>query len=211
MKVICEYCGKWVNKAAGHVNRANKLNAPLYCNKECAGKARRHNKSKEQLKVEKAAYDVKYRQKNLEWKRFLAAFNFTWDYQAHPEKYRRWRKNRQQYQNEFCRQPEYKKWKKGYDQKYRCEKKYGEFGEAAQILIELEGMIDRDRARFDKGCHNKNQQRKRLWKSLQRSISKTPSGTHSKGSNQEKSNTRTRMQSPAKPVKSSERPTRRLK
>lgn len=205
VKVKCEHCGKSIMKYVGHVNRTRKLGGRLFCDRKCFGLFWRSNKTKEEKAAEKAAYDVKYRQNNLDWKMFQAAFQFTWDYQNNPEKYREWRSKRMPKHVEYCRQKSYRKYKKKYDLKYYANKKYGEYGEAAVILYEIESIIDKRLSRQDRNCHNKTQKRKRLWKNLQRSTSKMHSGEPSKTSKRVKSNTRTRMLLPAKRGKSSGR------
>lgn len=168
VKITCAYCGKTSKKYLGHVNRANKIGAPVYCNKKCAGLGRRTDKTIEEKKIEKSAYDKEYRKKNIDWRMFLSAFQFTWDYQQNPEKYRQLHQKKMPKHLEYCRQPEYRKKKKSYDQRRVANKMYGEFAEAAIILRTIEEIVDNKQARFDKNCHNKAKKRKSLCKSSQR-------------------------------------------
>lgn len=179
MKVRCAHCGKWTEKPAGHANRAKKLKARMFCGRTCFGLFWRHNKTDTEKKAEKAEYDREYRRKNDGWKDFQSAFWFVWDYQNNPEKYKKERQRRMNAHVEYCRQPEYRRKKKNYDERYQAHLKYGEFAEAAIILKKLEGLIDRQQARIDKDCHNKTKKRKKLWKSSMQSTSKKPSGKRS--------------------------------
>lgn len=203
VKIKCEHCGKLVKKNIGHVNRAKKNGNRLFCNQKCFGKFWRHNKTKKQLKAEKADYDRQYRKKNAEYVKWRAAEYFKKDYAANPEKYKKERQRRMKAHVEYCRQPEYRKKKQSYDERYRAYILYGEFAEAALILKKIENMVDRKMARFDKDCHNKKQKRERLWKSSQRSILKKPSGKPSSDSKEAKSNTPTRTRLHPKRGKSS--------
>jgi hypothetical protein len=132
---------------------------------------RRTNETQEEKKVYKQWYDLFIRASRSEdeyWLyRFMGAVNFHMDYAANPEKYRRWRQEKQEAHNEYCRQPKYKEYKKGYDQSYRAKKDYGEFSEAAIVLMELEKEIDVRLAKKQNGLINKSQKRKRLWQKMQ--------------------------------------------
>lgn len=209
IKVKCDHCGKNVKKYIGYVNRARKQGDRLFCNRKCFGLFWRHNKTISQKKAEKSEYDKQYRELNFEKIRLARAEYFKKDYAANPEKYRKERQRRMKAHVEYCRQPEYRKKKKSYDERYRAYVMYGEFAEAALILKKIEAIVDRQQARFDKNCHNKSQKRKRLCKSSQRSISKMLSGEHSQTLKAVKSSTRTRTQSLPKPAKSSGRQTRK--
>lgn len=69
---------------------------------------------------------------------------------------------------EYCRSPEYRAWKKQYDQKYCAQKKYGEFWESAILLRKLEGEYNQEEVRQINNLHNKTQKRKRQWRQLKR-------------------------------------------
>ena len=105
-QIKCKHCGKEVEKRTGHVNRARKLGANLYCSRKCAGDARRMPKSE---KVElKRLYDIEYRKKNRE--KILARKK-----KYHQENYDKiYAKQREKRDNDearakhaaYCRQPE---------------------------------------------------------------------------------------------------------
>lgn len=103
--LICPVCNKQHQKENGHLNRAIKLGAPVYCSKECAGIGRRHNKTPEQLKAEKAAYDKAFRENNRVRLKAEKAEAFKKDYAANPEKYREIRKKRMPQHVIYCRLP----------------------------------------------------------------------------------------------------------
>jgi hypothetical protein len=72
------------------------------------------------------------------------------------------------YHVEYCRQPEYRRNKKEYDEKYHAKKKYGEYWEAAILLNKLENEIDNRTARKENKLFQKSSgKRKRLWQRLQ--------------------------------------------
>lgn len=159
--VICDQCGKTVLKATGHINRARKIGAKLFCDQVCFGLNRRIGKTDEQKRAEKKAYDAAYRKKNVE---MLAAkkrayFKATYD----PEKAAIERKKRMPRHVEYCRRPEYKAYKSEYDKQYRAKQNYGPFAEAFRTLIELEGAIRSKATRIEIALENGNQ-----CKSLQR-------------------------------------------
>lgn len=163
MEIICGYCGEKTERRAGEVNRSRSLGLPLYCNRICSGLARRKHKAKAQKIAEKAEYDRLYRERNramLKRKKH-EYFRRTYD----PEQAAIVRKARMPIHAEYCRRPEYKKWKAEYDQKYRSRKEFGDFGEAAIILNDLCSEIAK-RSTFTeraiaKGTLNKHTQRRR--------------------------------------------------
>lgn len=167
MKINCAYCGKECDKLSGHVNRARKLGYGVYCNRKCSGLAKKINKSKEQRKKDKAAYDRQYRSNNKAAIKKKKAAYFKADYIAKPDKYKAARASQKENHRKCINRPEYKEYKKNYDQKYLATKKYGEYAEAVIILRQIEDLIDRRMSRQDRDCHNKNQKRKKLWKSYQ--------------------------------------------
>ncbi len=61
MNFRCHHCGAKGEKDASAFNRAAAISANLYCSRKCAGLARRVEKTPEQKKAEKAAYDAKRR------------------------------------------------------------------------------------------------------------------------------------------------------
>ncbi len=159
MRVICDYCGRETEKSTGHVNRAKKINSKLYCDRTCAGKAKRHNKSQKELKKEKAEYDKQYREKNREvLKKKNQAYNKT---KAGRATQKRNREKMKEKHLAYCRTPEYRAWKKEYDKKHRAKKNYGEYWESAIILNQLEEFIDNREVKQELGLINKSQNRKR--------------------------------------------------
>lgn len=134
----CSYCKKEGLKRTGCVNRALKFNNPLFCGKKCFCLSRKSAKTIEERKEEKRLYDIKYRSKNKEKLKQQKAARFKKDYAENPEKYRAIRKAKQKQHNEYCRTEKYRAYKKEYDRKLRCKKRYGEYAEAASLLIDLE-------------------------------------------------------------------------
>jgi hypothetical protein len=61
--VQCSRCGADCEKSNGHINRARKVGAQLYCDKACAGRGRRVERTVEQKKAKKRDYDAQYRAK----------------------------------------------------------------------------------------------------------------------------------------------------
>lgn len=183
INLICPVCGVKYEKSIGHYNRAIKIGLRVFCSKICAGIGRR--KTIEEKKAVKAAYDKKiYATKERKEAR---ARYFKKAYKANPEKYRDIRKKKYKKHLEYLRTPEYKAWKKKYDIKYRCNKEYGEYGEAAILLFELEKLLKNNmptEMKFQMGITNKTQKRKRLWqkttKNSQQQTSKILFGKHYK-------------------------------
>lgn len=64
MIIICEQCGKEHEKRTGHVNRARKLGARLFCSQACFGLSKRT--TLEEKKKIKAEYDIIYNKLNEE-------------------------------------------------------------------------------------------------------------------------------------------------
>lgn len=168
MIIICPYCKKKADRGTGYVNRALKLNVPIYCSRVCSGLARRCNKTKEEKKLEKKEYDKKFRKLNAERIKKSKHEAFKKDYKNNPEKYKRIRQKRKEEHNEYCRRPEYRLKKKSYDHAYKLKLKYGEFWEAASTLLKLENKLDSKQIKYDLGIINKTQKRKEKWKQLQK-------------------------------------------
>lgn len=161
--VVCAYCRKGAMKESGGVNRAVRIGAPLYCDRECAGKGHRVFRTDSEKRAAKAAYDAEYRERNRAMlKAKKAAF-----YASHVdrEKERETRKKRMPKHVEYCQRPEYRKWKAGYDRKYCARKRYGNFGSAAIVLRDLEAEISSRASRIEisrtNGTLNKHQNRRR--------------------------------------------------
>lgn len=71
---------------------------------------------------------------------------------------------------EYCRSPEYRKWKSNYDKEYRAKKNYGEFAECflltQQVRSECLSQASDYQIRQDKSTLGKAQQRKRNYGNL---------------------------------------------
>ena len=163
MKITCAYCGKETDKAPGSVNRSRKNGSPLYCGLTCAGMGRRKGQTESDKKEAKRLYDIKYRAKNramLKAKK-AAYFQRTYD----PEKAAVERKKIMPRHVEYCRQPEYREWKRGYDRQYRAKKWYGPFWESHLLAMDIRSEALSRKSdyeiRLEKGTLGKTQQRKR--------------------------------------------------
>jgi len=163
--VNCQYCNKEIEKRECDIVRANKEGYKLFCDLTCAGLSHRVERTKEEKKLLKREYDIKFRAERAETIKAKKAEYFKRTY--NPEKAAIGRKERMPKHVEYCRRPEYKAWKKEYDQTFRAKKTYGEFWEAAIILFELEANIDNKLAKKDNNLINKSLKRKRLWKQMQ--------------------------------------------
>jgi hypothetical protein len=162
MKFKCAHCGETADKATGHVKRARARGLKLYCDRRCSGLGRRDGKTKAQRVEEKRLYDMAYRAKNLESikAKKKAHFQKTYDRKAAAE----YRKQRMHLHVEYCRRPEYRAWKREYDRKYRA-KEFGDFAEAYMLTLdlnrEIRGRTTRHEVKYQNGCTNKAQRRKR--------------------------------------------------
>jgi hypothetical protein len=171
IKFKCDYCGKTTEKERGHYNRARRLGLGCYCDRKCAGLGRREYSSPQEKKDIIATYDAFIREFNKdedpELEYLQRAVYFQWDYQRHPEKYRKIRQERMSAHVEYCRQPEYREYKKKYDEQYCAKKNYGEYWEAAIVLKQLENIIPHRLADKEKKIYKKSTtKRKRLWQKM---------------------------------------------
>jgi hypothetical protein len=91
-------------------------------------------------KEAKAAYDREYRKKNRERLRVEKAAYFQRTYD--PVKAAKERKKNMHRHVEYCRQPEYRVWKKGYDRQRKLSG-FGGFAEAFELLEALRKEIKR--------------------------------------------------------------------
>jgi hypothetical protein len=138
VKPNCTYCGEMVQQSWSAINRAVKYDKPIYCDRTCAGLGRRSGKTGEQKKEHKRLYDLQYRQTSATLKtRKSIWFKKTYD----PIKAAEKRKETMPRHIEYCRRPEYKEWKRNYDQRHLAEKQYGEFAETVIILRQLEKEV----------------------------------------------------------------------
>lgn len=161
--IVCAYCGKDAMKESGGVNRAIRIGAPLYCDRECAGKGRCVFRTDSEKRAAKAAYDAEYRERNRAGLKAKKAAYYASNVDR--EREREVRKKRMPRHVEYCRRPEYKKWKAQYDRKYLARKRYGDFGAAAIVLRDLEVEISSRASRIEisrtNGTLNKHQNRRR--------------------------------------------------
>lgn len=171
MTIRCNHCGKSVEKQTGHVNRAKKLGNGLYCDQVCSSASRRHGKTLSQLKEEKRLYDIEYRKKNGEFRKQQMI-----KYNSSPAGRAMQKRNREKFKQshaEYCRTPEYRKWKKEYDKKHVAKQKYGEFWESAIILNDIQSEVDNRAAKLELQLINKLQKRKREYEKAKRNEFKT--------------------------------------
>lgn len=163
MKIVCAHCSKESDKRPSDVNRAKKIGASLYCDRKCSSLGHRKHLTTEFLKERKRLYDAEYRATNLASITAKKAAYFKANY--NPERAAIERKKTMQRHVEYCRQPEYKAWKKEYDRKYRAKKNYGEFWESFLILQEVQVEVEDRMPRYERmlqaGTLNKSQTRKR--------------------------------------------------
>lgn len=174
MKHKCNYCGKTVKQPVSAINRAIKNGLSIYCDRVCSGYGRRTNKSEAQKKEEKRLYDMLYRDKNKEMLKEKKAkyFQDTYD----PIKAAKERKKNMKRHVEYCRNPEYKSYKKKYDRLYRAKKEYGEeWGEVMNALLflddEVKSRSTRHEIYYTNGVAIKKQQRRRDYERLNSSKS----------------------------------------
>lgn len=159
----CAHCGKLGFQPVRYINRAAKNGVRLFCDRACAGLARRVERTDEEKIAAKAANDAEYRIKN---RSRLKAEKAAW-YQrtADREKEREYRRENMGRHVEYCRRPEYRKKKRIYDRGYRAKQKYGPFAEAFLTLQELETEIAARASRYEiyaqNGLLNKAKERKR--------------------------------------------------
>jgi hypothetical protein len=170
---ICPQCRCMTQKPLSAIGKANRLGVPIYCGRECAGIARQKGKTDEQKRQEKKAYDAEYRAKNFER---LKAEKAEWNRKTYdPIKAAQYRKRIMPRHVEYCRRPEYRQWKRDYDQVYCAKKDFGEFWESALLAKNIRSeclsrMTDYE-IRLEKGTLNKSNQRRRDY---ERTISKEP-------------------------------------
>ena len=134
----CARCTRERTATASRIRRAEKIGAPLYCGRKCAGLARRTGKTVAERKAEKAAYDAIYQASHRERRKAQSA---TWYKANHDrEKERAIRAKRMPLHVEYCRQPAYRAKKQTYDERRRS-RMYGEFAECHRLLVELKKEI----------------------------------------------------------------------
>ncbi len=134
----CMQCRKTARKSASAVNRARRDGMRLFCNRKCAGLARRKGKTKAQRVEEKRLYDAAYRIKNADMLKAKKReyHRLTYD----PAAAAKHRKKNMARHVAYCRRPEYRTKKAAYDRRKRLEA-YGPFAESVQILEQLRAEI----------------------------------------------------------------------
>lgn len=172
LTIICAHCGKAAMKETGAVNRARKIGAPVYCDKECAGQHRRKHKTVEQKKAEKSAYDLA-RRNGPKRDAILAEKRRHHKNTYDPAKAAVYRQKRMPYHVEYCRRPEYREKKKAYDHVYNAKRDYGPLWEIQLLTLDiraaaLERQSDYE-IRLTKGTLGKSQKRKRAYDQIERS------------------------------------------
>lgn len=164
----CAHCGNPHGRTTGEINRARSAGFRLFCSRKCFGLDRRIYKPKSQKVEEKRLYDIAYREKNIDSikARKREYFKQTYD----PKAAAIVRKGRMAEHIEYCRRPEYRTWKRQYDQQYRARNDYGPFWESGMLLAELSNEIEQRSTFYEravaKGNLNKSLQRKRDYEKL---------------------------------------------
>lgn len=163
-RVNCKYCGAVVQQPQGAINRAIRLGKPIYCDRDCAGLARRVPPSEK--KEAKRIYDA---QRRAELAAEISAKKAEYYQRTRdPAKERARRQANMDRHVQYCRQPEYVTYKADYDRERRS-KEYGEFADAYLLLLDLEREV-RSRAtgyerRKARGYYTRSaqQRRRELW------------------------------------------------
>src|SRR6185312_104718 len=133
---FCQHCGAVVPQPQSSINRAIREGKPLYCNRTCAGLARRVPPDRK--KEAKRAYDA---QRRVELAAEISAKKAAYYQRTRdPAKERERRLQNMDRHVEYCRRPEYVAYKQDYDRQYRAEE-YGEYAEAYLLLLDLEREI----------------------------------------------------------------------
>jgi hypothetical protein len=165
IKVCCPQCSTWFSAETGRINKAKKIDAPIYCGKKCAGISRRLKTQPTEVerKASKKLYDARRRVEKADEIRSKKKEYFKRTYK--PEKAAVKRKENMHKHVEYCRRPEYRAYKRDYDRKYLACKKFGEFSEVALLLQEIDREIEKRATRHEiyriNGTLNKAQMRRR--------------------------------------------------
>lgn len=166
--VSCACCQSSFWKENGALNRAVEIGRPVYCDKVCAGKGRRGGLSDADKKERKRLYDIEYRGKDPEARKVSKAAYFKATYD--PAKAAIERKKRMPQHVEYCRSPEYKAYKKKYDEEYRARKEYGEFWQCFLIVASIGQEVSERASSLEiasqNGTLNKCQTRRREYERL---------------------------------------------
>lgn len=169
VSIRCAMCATEVSREAGHVNRSRRKGDRLYCGRVCSGLGRRLQNPPTEVErsAAKAAYDAEYRAKN---RASLKAKKSAWFQQTYdPDAAREYRKARMPLHVEYCRQPEYRAWKREYDRQYRA-REYGDYAEAFLLLQDVQTEVLSRATRYEIDLANgklcKSQKRRRQYENL---------------------------------------------
>lgn len=164
----CNHCGMPINKKSSAINRAEKIGAPMYCNKTCFGLSRRNKnpQSESEKKEAKRIYDANRRIQKAEEIRAKKRAYYAANHDR--EKERISRKKRMPLHVLYCQRPEYVEYKKQYDRERIAKMFFGEFADAALILQDVEKEIAAKATRYEvyltNGTINKALMRRRSMK-----------------------------------------------
>ncbi len=145
----CPQCSGLFEANTSRFNRAQKDAAPLYCGKSCAGLARRtaNPPTEAERKEAKRLYDATRRIVKADEIKAKKRDYFKRTYD--PVKAAVERKANMHRHVEYCRRPEYKAWKRQYDNRYNAKKDFGEFAESALLLQDIEREINERATRYE--------------------------------------------------------------
>lgn len=167
MRPLCAKCGKEVMQQQGCINRALKAGSPLYCDRVCAGLARRRQNqpTEAERKEAKRAYDARRRAEKRDELCAKKRLHYYANHERIKAEQKAYRDKHMARHVEYCRRPEYKAKKQQYDIAYRARKEFGEFAEAALALRLVEEEVDMRATRYEvymtNGTLNKAQSRRR--------------------------------------------------
>ena len=168
IEMTCPQCRGIFTAKTANVNRAAKIGAPLYCGRVCAGLARRlkNPPTDEERRAAKAVYDAERRNGPKRAQILAEKMNH---YYANHERFKAehaiYRAAHMDRHVEYCRQPEYRAKKSEYDRKRRAEIQFGDFSEAALLLLDIEREISERATKYEiyltNGTINKALRRRR--------------------------------------------------
>ena len=126
---------------------------------------RRNDRTDEQKKYAKAVYDARRREELADKLKAEKAAYHQRTY--NPEAAAKYRASRMHMHVAYCRQPEYRAKKQTYDRRHLAQKHYGDFADAALILLDLEREVIAQMPRTEiaaaNGTLNKKLQRSRIY------------------------------------------------
>lgn len=172
-KLTCNHCKKTFEEDSRkykrrlwHLKKGTTKN--VYCSMKCSGAAKYVGKEEIRKRhslylKEKMANDPIFRAKRLANKKELYEKNKIEIEKRMKEK--RATLEYKEFRREYLSSKKYKTYKHKYDRVHRCKKKYGQFWEAASILIDLDNEIKKhatkEEIRVTNGTYNKAQFRSR--------------------------------------------------